>query len=84
MIENRSDNVPRRMISIYLYENCLLLLLYLEYLSKPTAKRKDTQFRSVYYNVIDIMRLNSDRRAPKLPFLRLSFLFLPATEMQVI
>jgi hypothetical protein len=56
------------MISIYQSEIALFFLLFLDNLSKPTAKGKYTEFKSVYYN--DILRLNSDMRAPKPGLLR--------------
>ena len=44
-------------------------MLFGKCLKKP-AKRKYTQFRSVYYNAIDFMRLNSDRTGLKLCLMR--------------
>ena len=58
------------MIFIYQVQNLHSLFVVAGNLSKPTAKRKQAQFRSVYYNAIGIIWLKSNRTVLKLRLLR--------------
>lgn len=58
------------MISMYLFDNCPLSFCCIWIAWVNLQQNKYTQFRSVYYNGIDIMRINYDMRAPKLRYVR--------------